>query len=100
MQPSPRLETVRGLVVPRVRWVIVMSSTQRLGVRSKSRGLIDLALVDPDLVVDRARVPGPLAELGLAPLPVCLEQGEPFGLVAVAVAHEGGIASYVTHRHA
>src|SRR4051812_22896644 len=37
MQPRPRLETVSAAsLLPRVRWLIVMPSTQHLGVHSKS----------------------------------------------------------------
>src|SRR4051794_14835339 len=104
MQPSPRLETVKAASsAPRVRGVIVMSSTQLLRAHSKSsrvRHPLQLALVDADLVVDRPQVAGDLGQLALDAVTVVLEQFEPLGLVPLAGTHELGIAAYVAHRHA
>src|SRR4051812_40658351 len=104
MQPRPRTETVRGAVRPRVRVVSSVmapaNSFECTRSQASSGCRRELALVDADLVVDRAQVRGDLDELRLDPLAVRLEQGEPLGLVALAAADQVGVPAYVADRHA
>src|SRR5690349_10113505 len=103
MQPSPRLETVSGWEVPRVRGVGAMPPLKTLecapGQGGPSLGVED-ALVDADLVVDRAQVAGHLGQLLLDAGTVVLEQGKALGLVAATCAHERGVPAYVADGHA